>query len=350
MKILYGVQGTGNGHTTRARIMAASFAQLGVEVDYFFSGRARDKYFDMDVFGNYQSRDGLSFASQNGQVDKFETLKRLKLGKFIKDVRKLNLSKYDLVFNDFEPITAWAAKLAKVPVIAMSHQASFLFPEVPLAGGGFFTRHLMKQFAPADIHLGVHWQPFAKNIIPPFIPYKAPDNQCQSIANKVLVYLPFEELSKIMELLRDFPDKEFYCYHPDAQNQSLSNVHLRTPSRSGFLKDLANTSGIVANAGFELSSEAMKFGKKLLLKPLSGQFEQLTNALTLENMGRAKVMHYLSSNALEEFLELPMAEVVHFPSDPAPLVNWLINRQWHDVDSLHHQLWLNVGHASSNAA
>ena len=40
MKILYGIQGTGNGHITRARVMASCFKKLNVEVDYVFSGRA----------------------------------------------------------------------------------------------------------------------------------------------------------------------------------------------------------------------------------------------------------------------------------------------------------------------
>ena len=46
MKILYGIQGTGNGHVTRARVMANAFKQMGVEVDYVFSGRAQQNYFD----------------------------------------------------------------------------------------------------------------------------------------------------------------------------------------------------------------------------------------------------------------------------------------------------------------
>ncbi len=39
MKILYGIQGTGNGHITRARVMASCFKELGIDVDYVFSGR-----------------------------------------------------------------------------------------------------------------------------------------------------------------------------------------------------------------------------------------------------------------------------------------------------------------------
>ncbi|HFF2915998.1 TPA: glycosyltransferase family protein, partial [Vibrio cholerae] len=39
MKILYGVQGTGNGHIARSRAMCAALKQQQVDVDYLFSGR-----------------------------------------------------------------------------------------------------------------------------------------------------------------------------------------------------------------------------------------------------------------------------------------------------------------------
>ena len=39
MKILYGVQGTGNGHIARARAMSHAFKEHDVEVDFLFSGR-----------------------------------------------------------------------------------------------------------------------------------------------------------------------------------------------------------------------------------------------------------------------------------------------------------------------
>ncbi|MBQ4813394.1 glycosyltransferase [Pseudoalteromonas luteoviolacea] len=340
MKILYGIQGTGNGHITRARVMAECFKSMNIEVDYLFSGRQADQYFDMDIFGEYQTRTGMSFITKSGRLNYRETAKQLKFGTFARDVKTLDIKRYDMVFNDFEPISAWAARLAKVPVVAMSHQAAFLSPEVPLFGAGSMQRALIRWFAPADVYLGVHWQPFAKNIVPPFIAhhgtYKA------SIPNKVLVYLPFEDLNGIVELLGDFPDREFYCYHPDASNQSINHIHLRAPSRQGFLEDLASASGVVANAGFELSSEALKYGKKLLLKPLQGQFEQLSNAMTLESLGLAKVMNYLNSEALAEWLEYPEGQVIDFPSDATPLADWLAKGQWQDYSALHDSLWYPV--------
>lgn len=44
MKIFYGIQGTGNGHITRGRIMAREFQAANLEVTYQFTGRPQDKF------------------------------------------------------------------------------------------------------------------------------------------------------------------------------------------------------------------------------------------------------------------------------------------------------------------
>ena len=341
MKILYGIQGTGNGHITRARVMASCFKELGIDVDYVFSGRPEKDYFDMQEFADYKTFRGLSFSTKNGQVKSYQTLKNARVCKLVNDIKSFNVKKYDFVLNDFEPISAWAAKRAGVPVVGISHQAAFLSNSVPMFGRGLFRKSLIKHYAPASTYLGVHWQPFADNIIPPFIANHNHGNPV-AVMNKVLVYLPFENLDNIIDYLKDFPEKEFYCYHPHAQDKSLGHIHLRTPSRAGFLNDLANTSGVIGNAGFELASEALKLGKKLLLKPLDGQFEQDANAQTLRAMKMAHVMNYLNPQALDDWNSAPQNKQINFPSDPAPLVKWLLNKQWHDTHSLHKDLWGNV--------
>ncbi|AXV66424.1 glycosyltransferase [Pseudoalteromonas lipolytica] len=341
MRILYGIQGTGNGHITRARVMATTFNALGVDVDYVFSGRREHDYFDMDEFANYRAFRGLSFTSKSGQVDSLKTLKNARPLQLIKDIKSLDLRHYDLVFNDFEPITAWAAKQQGVPVIGMSHQAAFLSDKVPMFGRSFFRRALIRHYAPANVYLGVHWQPYAKNIIPPFIAAHQHNNPVM-VENKVLVYLPFENLDSVVDYLKDFPEREFYCYHPDAENSSIGNIHLRSPSRVGFLNDLANAGGVIGNAGFELASEALQLGKKLLLKPLGKQFEQGINAQTLLSMGAAHVMSYLNPYAMDDWLQSAQNRKLNFPSDPAPLVDWLQKRQWQQLDKLHYHLWQQV--------
>lgn len=349
MKILYGIQGTGNGHITRARVMAKAFKSRGVEVDYVFSGRPADQYFDMDIFGEYRCFEGLTFITAQGQVKNFETFQQAHLSKLYSDIQKLDVSDYDLIINDFEPITAWAGRLAKhgkkVPVINISHQASFTHSKVPVKGMNWLDRQLIRYFAPADIHLGVHWYHFGETILPPFIEHSEIDcHQPNTESSEILVYLPFEDLNQIIDLLNGQHRHKFIVYHPDVQEEAeYAAVELKKPSREGFLSDLQACNGVIANAGFELSSEALTMGKKLLLKPLKGQFEQASNAETLRQMGLATVMEILDEDAIDTWLLKETNESINFPSDPAPVVDWLLAGDYSNPSSLCQQLWQNIG-------
>ncbi|WKE65339.1 glycosyltransferase family protein [Gallaecimonas kandeliae] len=343
MRILYGVQGTGNGHITRARVMAAELAKRDVQVDFLFSGRPASDYFDMEPFGDYQTRSGLTFATERGRVSLTKTLRQSKLRELYQDIKALPVKDYDLVINDFEPITAWAAKLAKVPSIGVSHQASFLKP-VPRDGEDWSARLLIRHFAPVGLELGVHWYHFGHAMLPPIIERHSHDQPVRH--NKVLVYLPFESVEEILALLEPFPDVEFYCYHPQVQDEDRGHIHLRAPSRSGFPVDLAESVGVIANGGFELPSEALRLGKKLLLKPLHGQFEQLSNVLTLRQLGLASAMYELSASELDAWLELPPAQPVSFPDVAASLVDWLLAGNRDNFGELCQGLWRQVAYPS----
>jgi len=109
-KIFYGVQGTGNGHITRARVMAKELYAAGFEVQFLFYGRPAEQYFDMDIFNGYRLCQGLTFDTRNGQVSYLGTAMKAGPLRFMLDVREIDLSGFDLVITDFEPVTAWAAR------------------------------------------------------------------------------------------------------------------------------------------------------------------------------------------------------------------------------------------------
>ena len=50
MRVLYGIQGTGNGHLSRSHTLATYLSQQPIHVDYLISGRRNSGLFDMDVF------------------------------------------------------------------------------------------------------------------------------------------------------------------------------------------------------------------------------------------------------------------------------------------------------------
>lgn len=337
MKILYGIQGTGNGHTTRARVMAKALAEKGVDVDYVFSGREPEQYFDMERFGNYRTFQGLTFVHQHGKVNYFQTVKKASLWQLWRDIKSLDVSQYDLILNDFEPVTAWAARLAGKKVINISHQAVFTNHKVPSKGLSWLNRQILKYFAPAELSLGVHWFHYGETIIPPFIEREI---AITNSSEDILVYMPFEDVSDIIDLLNSQHNHRFVVYHPDVkENSETMGIALRTPCRKGFLQELERCAGVIANAGFELSSEALCVGKKLLLKPLDGQFEQASNAETLSQLGLATVMNGLDEAELERWLELPENEAINYPSDPAPLVEWLIAGDYSHPEALCQKLW-----------
>ncbi|MGV6806691.1 MAG: MJ1255/VC2487 family glycosyltransferase [bacterium] len=339
MKILYGVQGTGNGHISRARAMAEAFSRHSeIEVTWLFSGRPRDQFFDMEVFGDYRWRRGLTFYSRAGRIRNVETAFRNKPLKFLKDRRKLDLAGYDLLISDYEPVTAWAAKREQIPAIGIGHQYAFDY-DIPKDPGTVLTRAIMGNFAPMKKALGLHWHHFNQPILPPI----ADIGHFEALAEverKILVYLPFEDSNALLAVLKQIPDYEFFVYAPDLTNGDFGHVHTRQPSRIGFQRDLADSERVICNAGFELISEALQIGKKILTKPLAGQMEQLSNAIALEKLSLAKVVDSVSRDVLENWLKADAEKVqVAYPDVPGALADWIADGMELPVESLSQSLW-----------
>src|ERR1044071_6619985 len=108
MNILFGIQGTGNGHLSRARDIYPELAKYG-NVDVLISGIQADVDLPYPVKYRYY---GMSFIfGKSGGVDIWATAGKLRLRRLMRDVKELPVEKYDLVINDFEPVSAWACKL-----------------------------------------------------------------------------------------------------------------------------------------------------------------------------------------------------------------------------------------------
>ncbi len=320
MKIFYGVQGTGNGHITRARVMAKELYAAGIEVNFQFTGRPADKYFDMDIFNGYQLRTGLTFNTEKGHVSYFKTARDAKPITFIKDVSALDLSSYDLVISDFEPVTAWAAKKQKKAVLGIGHQYAFNH-NIPREGADPIASRILKYFAPADIGIGLHWHHFGQAILPPVIDTPATPKAVNR--NKIIVYLPFEDQHEVIRLLSPFKDFEFHIYAPETVPSTAGHIRCNPLSRDGFQKDLYDCYGIISNAGFELASESLQLGKKILAKPLHAQMEQISNAAALQQLGYGHVMNELDASVIEHWLHDRHAVQITYPNVAKVLVQWI---------------------------
>ena len=336
MRILYGVQGTGNGHTTRARAMAPALAAEGLEVDYLFSGREAEDYFDMEPFGDYALRSGLTMVIESGQIKVLKTLAQAAPLSFIREVRNLDVSPYDLILTDFEPVTAWAGNFSQVPVLGLGHQYAFRYP-IPQHRGGLHQRMIMKYFAPAKQALGFHWHHFDMPILPPIAPVqRAGDDKDRDL---IVVYLPFEDPQDIEKLLAPYKRYRFVVYHPLSRTPQQDHVQWHLPSRDKFHQHLVRCNGVLCNAGFELTSEVLQLGCKLLVKPVRGQSEQISNAIALRHIGLGYSMSTLDAEHFDEWLGDARGVKVKYPDVARAVAKWIVAGDHEDNSNLAAMLW-----------
>ena len=337
MNILYGVQGTGNGHISRSREIIRHLKDRGHHVEVILSGRDPETFWDMEDFEPYRAFQGLTFATHKGKINYTKTALQLNLPQFFYDIHAHHTNSTDLVISDFEPISARIAKKNRLPSIGLGHQYAF-WHDIPVAKGSLIARYILKNYAPADIPVGLHWHHFNQPILPPIIPTTL-NSATQQDPLKVLVYLPFEAISDIISLVHSFEQYHFYIYHAVSITDDIGNLHIRPFSRQGFLKDLEECTYVISGDGFELISEALTLGKKILVKPLEGQMEQHSNALALSQLNLGKVMPTLNKEDVGEFLGMQKAKTIVYPDVALLIAQWLEKGQWQDVASLSEKCW-----------
>lgn len=322
-KILYGIQGTGNGHTERSRIIAKELQNHpNIHVDYLFSGRPKEEYSEMDIFDDFQCKKGLTFSISNGKVNLLKTILHADIKQFINDVKSINISQYDLIISDYEPITAWAAKLNNIPSIGISHQAAFYY-DIP-SNMDIFSKWFMHNFAPTTNNIGLHWHHFNQNILPPII-----NTNLQSTGNKdILVYLPNEnqiDIAHILEQVSIKTGKVFNVFTPNPPCANYSNVIFHKTSHKIFKQYLQNCEAVICNTGFELISEALHLNKPILTKPVHKQVEQLANAEALVQLKYATVVHNITYIDTLQWINNYSTVNVNFPNTAKYVVDAIVN-------------------------
>lgn len=324
MKILYGVQATGNGHITRSRIMVQKLKEAGHDVHVIFSGRDEEDLWDVEMFKPYTVYRGLTFSTEKGKIKYLRTAKNLRIVQWLKDVYQFQSEGFDLVVTDFEPVTAYIAKKNKLPCIGIGHQYAFSY-DIPLYGENPVTRFIMKIFGPSQIQIGLHWYHFDQPIFPPIIPSLQSD---KTDPKKILVYLPFENQEDAVQWVSPFSEYRFHIFTEYTVEHPYNHVFVRPLSRDDFLKELVTCKGVITNAGFELSSEALSLGKKILVKPLKGQMEQMSNKEAMKQLGWGMGVDYLNSEVIKTWLDQDFVNAVPYPDVAGMITDWIGKGEW----------------------
>lgn len=278
-KVLYAFQGTGNGHASRALVLLPVLMKVAeVKIAICGSENEIDFPFPIDFF--FQAP--VFVFGRNGGIDWVESIRKSKICGIRNQVNHFPYQGFDLIINDFEPISARIGKKRNIPVFSISHQASFGEEETPRPlKRNFFGEWILKNYAPSSNYLGVHFEKYSSKITTPII---RPEIRNVVPENKghITVYLPSYADEILTSFFNRFPEYRFQIFSKRSKVQVENNNSTIFPiSSSGFIQSLVSCDGVLCGAGFETPAEALFLGKKLYVIPMKGQYEQQCNAAAL---------------------------------------------------------------------
>ncbi len=324
MKILYAIQGTGNGHISRAREVIPHLINYG-QLDVLVSGHQAEV--KLPYLIKYK-KEGIGFTfGKNGGIDFIDSIKQLKPIRFLSDVMAFPVHNYDLIINDFEPITAWACKLKNKPCIALSHQAAFLSKHTPRPiKRNKMSESILKHFAPASHNVGFHFKPYDTFINTPIIRKEVrmlePSNE-----GHFTVYLPAHADDVLIPYLMKIKDSNWHIFSKHSKISYVKgNIQVKPIVNDEFLNSLASCEGFVTAGGFESPAEAIYLRKKVLSIPMLNQYEQTCNAEALKQIGITVVnkIDDTFSGRIKSWIDFGSPIILNYPDQTAKIIHQLV--------------------------
>ncbi len=323
MKVLYAIQGTGNGHLARAQDVIQILKQKA-SVDILISGTQTDLNLDYPI--KYRLH-GLSFVfGKKGGVDIWHTIKNLNFKILYKEICQLPVENYDLVINDFEPISAWACKFKKVNCFSLSHQSGILSKKIPKPHTFDYIGHLiLKYYAPTLHRFSFHFSNYDEQTFTPIIRQEVRAIKKEDLGHYT-VYLPSYSDEKLIETLSRFKNIKWQIFSKHNKSAFIhENIEIYPVSKTHFTESFSKCTGIICGAGFETPAEALYLGKKLLVIPMKRQLEQLYNAAALKKIG-VSVINKLSLknyNKILDWLNNDHHIKIDYPNNTEEIINKL---------------------------
>ena len=326
MKILYGIQGTGNGHISRA-LEIVPLLKERVDVDVLISGSQYELTLPFPV--KYKLK-GLGFVfGKKGGVDILKTYLKMDSIQLMREIKSLSLDEYDLIISDFEPVTCWAAKQQKKVCIGLSNQSVTLHPLAPKPeSSDTIGKLVLEHYAPCSTNYGFHFNRFDDTVYTPIIRKEVRE---EPITNKghITAYLPSFDDERILHKLRHFSKIEFQVFSKHIKSAYREKNFWVFPLNSKtFIRSMASSNGVLCNAGFGTAAEALFLGKKMLVIPMKTQYEQACNAEVLKSMGVTVIKNLKKKNyeKISGWLSEGKPIKVNYPDETAEMLDLIISR------------------------
>jgi uncharacterized protein (TIGR00661 family) len=316
-RILYGVAGEGFGHCSRAHLIGQHLLDTGHDVRFVGFGKVPSAL--GPLFKDRVHRiEGLSFAYRKGRISQWRTFTRNLAGfpRIVRENRRLLRSSLegfvpDVVMTDFEPFSAWWARMHHVPLVSVDNEHVLTRCRLQHASSQILSRWIAQSIIhayvirpDATVVLNFFKAPVRgrSTVLAPPVVRTEVTRLRPSQGDYLVVYVSTGQGREALQGVLDrFPGHRFIVYGYDAYAEQGHCLYKRI-STAGFLQDLAGSRGVIASAGFSLLSECMALQKRMLLVPVAGQYEQRLNARYAEQLGLGLWCRQLTPASLSRFL------------------------------------------------
>lgn len=319
MRILYGVVGEGMGHATRSRVVLEELVKEH-EVEVVASGRAHA--YLAERFPDVHRIWGFTLHYEGNAIRRLPTVLLNLRGavegwpRNVREYFKLVASFHpDVVISDFESFSYYFGKAHGIPVIDLDniHVISRCTHSRELLRGHEKDFNLIRGVVSAKLPRCFHY------LIPTFFypPIKSrrttlvpPVLRPEVLAARpergehLLVYQTATTNRALPETLKRLgvPSRVYGLRRDLTGDVVDGSVTYRPFGEARFIDDLRTARAVVAGGGFTLLSEAVFLHKPVLSVPVERQFEQVLNALYLQELGYGRYARRLDDAALEAFL------------------------------------------------
>ena len=319
MRILYGVVGEGMGHATRSRVVLEELVKEH-EVQVVASGRAHA--YLAERFPDVHRIWGFTLHYEGNAIRRLPTvLRNLRgaVGGWPRNVReyfKLVASfHHEVVISDFESFSYYFGKAHGIPVIDVDnihvisrcrhspdllrgHERDFALIRSVVAAK---LPHCFHYLIPTFFHPPV--RSARTTLVPPVLRPEVLAARSER-GEHLLVYQTATTNFSLVETLKRLgvPSRIYGLRRDLKQDLVDGNVTHRPFSEAGFIEDLRTARAVVAGGGFTLLSEAVFLRKPVLSVPVEKQFEQVLNALYVQDLGYGAYARRLDDEILAAFL------------------------------------------------
>ena len=326
MKILYAIQTTGNGHLARAQNIIPKIKEVA-ELEIITSGPKNDFLLEEKPIKHFT---GVTFFyTDNGSVNWLKTVFLNNYFRLLKEILSCPVKKYDLIINDFEPVSAWSAKFNNVKCFELTNQYSMSLKNTPRPKT--YNRLVLwaiNYIIPTKLGYGYHYKKYTDRIFFPIIRNKIRDLKVTN-SNEIIVYLPTYSPSNLIEIINQLPIKKTWTiFSLDAdKKETISGVNVEPLSEDLFLNKFASCYGIVCAGGFATTSEAIFLGKPMIVVPVEGQIEQQFNAAALKKEGVTVIDRFSKKNidTISDWIESPKVLEIKYKDESKKIIETIIN-------------------------